>query len=216
MRRTISSLIWALWMAPPTLAAQSAESTRPGVRPILPRAEEIALARSAAPPEVSGAASVLVLERGKGYVPAETGTNGVTCYVSRSQPEAIEPHCFDREGSETILQMDLREAELREWGKSEAEIKEDIAEGLRMGRFRLPRRPAMSYMMSAAQVLYNEQGERAGQWQPHLMIYVPYLTAEDLGLGSTPSFQAAVVVDPGKPTANIMIVVKDFVEPARR
>lgn len=215
MRYAVPILLLAT-VAPPTLGAQGAESSRAGVRPILPRSEEIALARSAAPPEVSGAARVLVLERGKGYVPGEAGTNGVTCIVSRSQPGALEPHCFDREGSETILLMDLREAELREWGKSEAEIKEDIAEGLRVGRFRLPRRPAMSYMMSSAQVLYDEKGQRVGAWQPHLMIYVPYLTSDDVGLGATPSPKAAIVVDPGKPTANIMIVVKDFVDPPRR
>ena len=68
----------------------------------------------------------------------------------------------------------------------------------------------MSYMMSPEQVLYDDDGRKVGQWQPHLMIYVPYVTAESLGLGAEPALDAAVVVDPGTPEANIMIVVRDF------
>ena len=64
--------------------------------------------------------------------------------------------------------------------------------------------------MSPHQILYNDEGDYVGQWQPHLMIYFPYITTADLGLASVPSLDAAIVVDPGKPTANIMIVVKDF------
>ncbi|MEE2899199.1 MAG: hypothetical protein VX815_12120 [Gemmatimonadota bacterium] len=39
-----------------------------------------------------------------------------------------------------------------------------IAEGLRRGEFRLPSRPVMSYMMSAAQELISDEGEAAGAW----------------------------------------------------
>lgn len=180
--------------------------------PLLPRAREIALARSAAPAAVSAGATVLVLERG-GYVTAEEGTNGVTCYVARSWPEAIEPHCFDREGVATILRIHLLEAQLREAGESREEIDALIAQELLDGRLRLPSRPVMSYMMSSAQELYNPEGTYVGAWKPHLMIYIPYVTPADFGLGEAPSPQALVVVDPGKPTANVVIVVPAFVEP---
>jgi hypothetical protein len=200
---------FVLLCAATPLAAQSAGSGSLDLPALLPRGEEIALARSAAPPDVSGDATVLVLQRG-GYVVAEAGSNGVTCYVSRTWPGSLEPHCFDEEGSRTILQMALRRAELREQRKSREEIDGDIADGLRTGRFRLPTRPAMSYMMSSRQVLYNDDGAYVGQWKPHLMIYVPYITSAALGLGPEPSLAAAVVVDDGLPTANIMIVVSEF------
>lgn len=201
---------FALLYSVPILA-QSAGSGSMELPKLLDRAEEIALARSAAPADVSDRATVLVLERG-GYVEGERGTNGVTCYLSRSWPGSLEPHCFDEEGSRTILRMALLRAELREAGKSKEEADREIAEGLRTGELRLPTRPAMSYMMSPHQILYNDEGDYVGQWQPHLMIYFPYLTTADLGLASVPSLDAAVVVDPGKPTANIMIVVKDFAD----
>jgi hypothetical protein len=68
----------------------------------------------------------------------------------------------------------------------------------------------MSYMMSSEQVLYDDDGRKVGKWEPHLMIYYPNLTSADLGLGGTPSTQAALVVDEGKAVSNIMIVVKEF------
>lgn len=203
-------------VAPMTVSgagAQSAEAYGTGeLPPLLPRAEEIALARSAAPPEVSDAATVLVLERG-GYVVAEEGTNGVTCLVDRTWPESLEPHCFDAEGSRTILPIQLRIAELRERGESRETIDRDIADGLRTGRLPLPKRPVMSYMLSSGQVLYNDRGERVGKWRPHLMIYVPYITSAELGLSGSPSTRAPFVVDEGKPTANIVVVVSEFIDP---
>jgi hypothetical protein len=71
----------------------------------------------------------------------------------------------------------------------------------------------MSYMMSGGQVLVSDEGQNAGRWQPHLMIYYPYLQAESLGLYGEASTDAAMVVDPGKALSNIMIVVRSFVDP---
>ena len=70
----------------------------------------------------------------------------------------------------------------------------------------------MSYMMSAGQVLYSDDGRRVGSWRPHLMIYYPYLTAEQLGLGGPPSPAAAMVTKSGSATASIVVVVSEFVQ----
>jgi hypothetical protein len=195
-----------------SLLAQAAAAGRTGPRVMLPRDREIALARSAAPPGVSRDATVMVLTE-RGFEIAAKGTNGVTCVVNRSQPESLEPHCFDAEGSATVLPIELRRTELLREGKSTEEIDREIGQGLVSGKYRLPRRPAMSYMMSSGQVLFNDEGKRVGKWQPHLMIFYPNLTQADLGLGGTPLPQAAIVVDEGMPLSNIMVIVKEFVEP---
>lgn len=210
--RTIVSVVALALLQVPTAPAQSVEAGSLELPELLDREREITLARSAAPAAVSGEATVLVLERG-GYVVAVEGTNGVTCHVGRSWPRSLEPHCFDAEGSATILAMHVRRAELRERGWTKAAIDADIAEGLRTGRYRLPSRPAMSYMMSAAQNLYDDEGQHVGAWKPHLMIYYPYLTPESIGWSGPPTLEAAVVVDPGTPDANLMIVVPEAIEP---
>lgn len=203
-------LTLALFAMTFSAGAQSVEGGRAGPRAILDRDTEIALALSAAPAAVVADARVLVWN-GHDFDIARPGASGVTCYVARSWPESLEPHCFDAEGSRTILPIHMRQMQLWHQGLDPDAIDEAIAEGLRSGEFRLPVRPAMSYMMSAGQELISDSGDPAGNWEAHLMIYYPWLTASDLGLGAVPSTEAALVVDPGTPFSNIMIVVEDHV-----
>src|SRR6201981_4210689 len=69
----------------------------------LPREEKIKLAESAAPAEISGKATVYILER-SGYVKVRDGSNGFSCFVDRQSPLNLEPTCFDAEGRATTLQ----------------------------------------------------------------------------------------------------------------
>jgi hypothetical protein len=185
---------------------------RVGPRPLLPLEEEIRLARSAAPPGVSDSSTVYVLTD-SGYAIGVQGTSGVSCYVSRSWPRSLEPHCFDTEGASTIMPMEMRRVELLHRSTAPDLVEKEISAGLLEGRFRLPRRPAMSWMMSSAQRLISDEGQAAGNWKPHLMIYYPNLGAAETGLGGTPDLRHAILVDPGKPTSNIMIVVTEFIQP---
>lgn len=108
--RTIG-MVAAMLTVADTRAAQSVESGRAGPREVLARAVETDLARSAAPPSVSADATIL-LWNGAGFDVAYQGSNGVTCYVARSWPESLEPHCFDEQGAFTILPIHLRQMEL--------------------------------------------------------------------------------------------------------
>jgi hypothetical protein len=211
MRGDLAALMLVASLAD-ILEAQSAGAGRAGPRALLPRDREIALARTAAPSAVSRDATVMVLTE-RGFEVATRGTNGVTCVVNRSHPQSLEPHCFDAEASATILPLELRRTELLRDGKSAEEIDREIAAGLLSGKYRLPRRPAMSYMMSREQVLISDEGKNVGRWHPHLMIYYPHLTSADLGLAGEPSIEAATVVDEGQAVSNIMIVVKEFASP---
>jgi hypothetical protein len=205
-------LLLLLTSASSGLEGQETGAGAAGTRVVLPRDQEIALARSAAPPAFARNARVWVFT-GTGYVVAEAGASGVVCYVGRGWPESLEPHCFDPEGAETILPIEIRRVELRTAGKDSAEVERDIAAGLATGRFRLPRRPALSYMLSSGQRLISDDGRPVGSWRPHIMIYYPYLTAADVGLEGDPDLRGAVLVDAGRPTANLMIVVPKFIDP---
>jgi hypothetical protein len=183
-----------------------------GPRKLLPRAEEIALARSAAPASASDSATIFVLTA-KGYEVGVKGKSGAACYVSRDWIESIEPHCFDPEGAATIMRMSMKRVELLHLGTSKEAADRLIADSLASGHFRLPQRPAMSYMLSAEQELIAPDGRAVGKWRPHLMMYYPYLKASDLG--GTADNPVATVVDEGMPTANVMIVIPDFVQVRR-
>jgi hypothetical protein len=160
---------------------------------------------------VSADATVLLYRPGVGYEVGAAGAGDVTCLVDRSRAESLEPHCFDREGSATILRIRLREAELREQGLDADAIRARIDRGIRSGELRLPSRPAMSYMMSAEQKLISDTGQPAGAWRPHIMIYYPYLESKDLYQGS-PDMASGMVTGSGTATSSIMFLAPEFVK----
>lgn len=167
-------------------------------------AEEMTLALAALPESMRAAATVYVLEA-SGYVKAREGTSGVSCLVQRSRPDTQEPICWDREGSETILPVAIAEAAWRTAGVSEAEIARRVAEGFSSGKYRAPRRPGLSYMLSAENYVFN--GERVIKYHPHVMSYAPYMTNADIGVtGTDPS--APWVLNEGSPHAYIIIAVR--------
>jgi hypothetical protein len=107
----------------------------------------------------------------------------------------------------------MRRTEMYQAGRSQGDVDREIGGGLAEGRYRLPRRLAMTYMMSAGQRLISDDGRAVGSWHPHLMIFFPYLTAADLGLGPNTDTKSAIVNDPGKPTANVMVLLSEFIQP---
>jgi hypothetical protein len=210
--RTLAIICTLLAAGTGAAPAQAPAAQHAGRRPPLPREREIALARSAAPPAVSDSATIYVLGDSL-YEVAVRGTNGNACFVSRDWMDSIEPHCFDAEGAATVLQMEILKVEQFHQGRSAEEADRVVADALASGRLRLPRRPVMSYMMSAEQWLIDDERHVGGHWHPHLMIYYPYITGTDLGLGSG-DMKTAIVFDGGKPWASIMIPLRDFVQAA--
>ena len=128
-----------------------------------PREQQIALALSAAPTEVSSKATVYILGP-KGYEKVREGTNGFSCLIERSfrgtTQTSSAPACFDAEGSRTITVAYLRREELRAEGKSEAEIKDDIAKGYEDGRFKTPG-PGFLFMMSSENYVYDSESKKS-------------------------------------------------------
>lgn len=192
-------------------AQESTDPRRAGPRPIIPRAQEIALARSAAPPNISGSATVYVFTD-SGYAVAEPGSNGASCYVSRAWPASVEPHCFDAEGSASIMRIHMREVELLHRGMTPDAAQRLIAPDILSGKLRLPAKPAMSWMFSAEQKLISDNGEPVGRWRPHIMIYYPYLAPMTGGDGAgAPDFHAGMISGAGTAQSSFIIPVHEFV-----
>lgn len=205
-------ILCLLLAAAGTLSAQGAGAGKTGRRALMARADEIALARSAAPDSVSREARILVLTE-RGFEVAVPGASPVTCLVNRSWPGSVEPSCFDAEAAATILPVEVYRTEQRHRGVADAEIEREISDRLADGRFRLPRRPALQYMMSSGQRLISDDGRAVGKWQPHLMLFIPYITNAELGLPESFDMQAGHVSDSGKPWATLVIAVRGFVDP---
>lgn len=150
----------------------------------LPEAEEVALALSAAPEEVSSRADVYVL-RGTEFVKVRNGTSGAACLVSRDAHEGSRyPICFDPEAARTVMRRSMMHTTLLAAGKSEAEAEQAIRAAAADGTLPPPTRPAVAYMMSPGQVLFSSPdsaGRRVGAWRPHIMMTGVNLTREAIG-----------------------------------
>jgi hypothetical protein len=176
-----------------------------------PRERQIELALSAAPIEVSSKAAVYILGP-KGYEKARDGTNGFTCLIERSFSGTTQtssaPACFDAEGGRSIMVAYLRREELRAEGKSEAQIKADIAKGYEDGRFRVPG-PGFLYMMSNENYVYNSESKKSGFAPPHLMFYAPYKTAKDVGYESVTPTMVPYLTGSGVGPESLLVVAAD-------
>jgi hypothetical protein len=193
-----------------TTSAQT-EMPKPAYDLSLPREEKIKLAESAAPPEISGHATVYLLEQ-TGYVKIREGTNGFSCLVDRQTPLNLEPTCFDAEGSATTLPTRLYVEEQRAKGKTEEQIKTEINEGYKTGKYKAPSKPGIVYMMSDRGYLLVPGTNKLVHIPPHLMFYAPYATDKDIG---SPPGAANMprVIRPGQPDAYIIVIPGPVAQP---
>lgn len=141
--------------------------------------EEIALARSAAPPSISADAEVLVLGK-RGFEIAAKGRNGFVCIVERSwaagfadaefwNPKVRSPNCFNAPAARAVLPQFLKRTEWVLAGASRQEMIERTQTALADKTFPAPEPGAMCYMLSKR----GHLNDHDGHWMPHVMIYVP-------------------------------------------
>lgn len=159
--------------------------------------DEIALARTAAPPSISSEAEVLVLGR-HGYKTAVRGHNGFVCFVERSwaagfddaefwNPKIRGPNCFNRPAARSVLPQYLRRTEWALAGMSRAQMIRKARAAFASRRFTKPAAGSLSFMLSREGYLGDEAG---GPWLPHLMFFIPHGQASIWGAG----FKASPVV----------------------
>jgi hypothetical protein len=164
-------------------SAEDAKATYPAMAPVAQYlianpADEIALARSAAPPSISGDAEVMTLGS-KGYETAVKGKNGFVCMVQRGwaanfddtvfwNPRNRSPICFNPAAVRSILPPYLERTQWVLAGISKSAMVDRIKAALNAKTFVLPESGAMSYMMSKQGYL----NDAAGHWHPHVMFWV--------------------------------------------
>ncbi|HET7041658.1 MAG TPA: hypothetical protein VFI13_06555 [Gemmatimonadales bacterium] len=167
----------ALLVLAPALAAQ-AHDFAPYL--IADRAEEVALARSAAPATISGAATIYVMTD-TGFAEAAKGSNGFTCLVIRSflmpgadsattwEPRLRAPHCYNATAARTIVPNVLYRAHAVFRGVSPARVEAGVRSAYASHRWPLTRAGAIAYMLSPGQWL----GPNDPHWKPHMMFFLP-------------------------------------------
>lgn len=169
--------------------------------------DEIALARSAAPPSISAEAEVLVLGK-HGYETAAKGRNGFVCFVERSwtagfddaqfwNPRVRGPNCFNPPAVRSVLPQYLKRTEWVLAGASKAQMVEKARVEFASHRFTAPEMGSLSFMLSKQGYLGDDA---AGAWLPHVMFFVPHGQAAAWGVGLSASPILGTDASPFEPT----------------
>jgi hypothetical protein len=151
------------------------------------QADEIALARSAAPSSISDDAEILTLGS-RGYETAAKGKNGFVCVVERAwaneydnaefwNPKVRGPICFNAASARSVLPAYLRRTEWVLTGASKAEMLDRTRAGIAAKEITAPEVGSMCYMMSKD----GHLSDAGGHWHPHLMFFLPHTEAAAWG-----------------------------------
>jgi hypothetical protein len=196
MRNSGTCLRAVLALALATLDASPASAAPPAYPAMAPIeqyrsanvSDEVALARSAAPPSISSDAEILTLGVG-GYDVAVTGKNGFACIVQRSwandfgdaefwNPKVRAPICFNPAAARSVLPEYLTRTKWVLSGATPAQLIEREKAAIAAKEIAVPETGAMCYMMSKHGYLGDNVG---GPWHPHLMFFLPPTAAAQLG-----------------------------------
>jgi hypothetical protein len=187
-----SAVVILLFAAAIPSSAQGQTQYPPLSEYMMPQDTEIALARSAAPANVSDRATIKVFAE-SGFEVAVEGDNGFVCMVMRAwsaptySPEAFldfvyyaplrAPICFNPVAAETMMPYYELRHELGLQGKNPGEIADGIEAAQAKGELPRTQTVSFAYMWSADQDL----GPGIGHWHPHMMVFTPYYENSMLG-----------------------------------
>jgi hypothetical protein len=187
---------------------------------LMSRDAEIALARTAAPANISDRATIKVLTK-SGYEVAHEGDNGAVCLVMRGfsaptytpaqfreivyDPTIHAPICFTAPAARSAMPYYELRTKLAIAGMSPEQIARALETAYVKGE--LPKRDAVTfaYMWSAHQHL----GSGIDAWHPHMMVFAPYSENAMIGGNAFGSPYPQVTDDAGTPFAVVVLPVDD-------
>ncbi len=186
---------------------------------LMPQDAEIALAKSAAPDNISGKATIKVLTA-SGFQVVREGDNGFVCLVMRGfgaptftpadlrnlvyDSKLRAPICFDPQAAQTVVPYYELRHKLGLQGKTPDEIAKAVSDAYSTGALPKRDRVSFAYMWSADQILGS-----VGHWHPHMMVFSPHYENSMLGGNQAGALGPFVTDDAGTPLAVVVIRVDD-------
>jgi hypothetical protein len=186
---------------------------------LMPQAAEIALAKSAAPDNISDKATIKILTA-SGFQVVREGDNGFVCMVMRGfgaptltpanlrnlvyDSKLRAPICFDPQAARMVVPYYELRHKLGLQGKTPDEIAKAVLDAYSNGALPKRDRVSFAYMWSADQILGT-----AGHWHPHMMVFSPHYENSMLGGNEGNAPGPVVTDDAGTPLAVVVIRVDD-------
>jgi hypothetical protein len=204
-------------------AAQASEPAAPSKYPTMAplaqytmaKDDEIALARSAAPPAIASTAEVMLLTD-HGYKTVIKGSNGFVCLVDRAwandvhndgfwNPKLRGPLCLNPAAVRSVLPAYLERTKWVLAGASKTEIERRVIATIAAGHYTPPAPGAMAFMLSKMGYLGDDAG---GPWHPHLMFFQSTAVGgPEIWGANVPGSQVVADANPVEPFVTFFIPV---------
>jgi hypothetical protein len=185
---------------------------------LMPRADEIAFAKTAAPASISDRATIKVLTK-SGFEVAQEGDNGSVCMVMRGfsaptytpsqfrnlvyDPTVRAPICFMPAAVLTVMPYYELRTKLALQGKSPDEIAAGVEAAYANSELLQRDKVTFAYMWSARQNL----APGIGHWHPHVMIFAPEYDNTMVGGNPIGSPLPQLTDDAGTPFSVVVVPV---------
>jgi hypothetical protein len=190
-----TALAFSALLTPATATAGYPAGQRPpSLEPFLTnsKADEMALALTAAPRSITSNATIMTLGR-RGYDLARKGNNGFVCMIERSWATNVsdsefwnvrvrQPACYNPVAVRSILPTYLERTRWVLAGASISQIEARTRTAVARGHIRPPEPGTLIYMMSKQGYLGDVLSKHP---HPHLMFFLPKRGPEALGANLT-------------------------------
>ncbi len=169
--------------------------------PTIPSAEDqIAATVQAAPEEMRAGAAVLGYGADGKLTELRKGTNELICLADDPKDTRFSAACYHKDLEPFMARGRELTAQGVTGGNRNAEYRwKEVKEG----KLKMPREPRMLYVLSGKG--YDPATKKVTDGVVRWVIYVPFATAESLGLSATPKRGEPWLMDAGTAGAHIMI-----------
>lgn len=160
---------------------------------------QIAAAVLAAPPERRAGATVLGYDPKGVVVTLRAGTNDLVCLADDPQKPKLSVACYHKD----LEPFMARGRELAAKGVTGEERENTRWKEIDAGTLKMPREPRTLSVLSGTS--FDPATGQVADAYTRWVVYTPYATAESTGLSPIPVPGGPWIMNPGKPTAHIMI-----------
>jgi hypothetical protein len=190
MRRV--SLAFGLVVVLPWIAAAQPQALSPEA--------QIAAAVQAAPEDRRAGASVLGYDTAGKLTQLRPGTNDLVCIADNPAAEGISVACYHKD----LDAFMARGRELTATGVTDDKVRDATRwKEIESGTLKMPREPRMLYVLNGK--TFDPATGAIGNAYERWVLYVPFATADTLGMGTKPTDNEPWLMDAGTAGAHIMI-----------
>ena len=167
---------------------------------ILPAAQQIVAATSAAPAELRAGAAVLGYDASKKLVKLREGTNDMVCLANNPDGKQFHVACYHK----LLEPFMARGRALRAGGVKDPQVDTVRFKEITSGALKMPSTPSALYTLTGPPTSFDPASGKVTGAKWLYVVYIPGATTASTGITEKPATGVPWIMFPGTPKAHIM------------